>query len=521
MSDTQLLTQARRFLAIFKSYERAHGRYGLKRGSSDSGKVVGFPRTEMTEMTEQAVLEHLRGLDGVGGLPLLEDDNVWWAALDFDDNTIDHPALARQIKKLGLPLTVCRSKSGGAHCYIFFNEPQPALEVRERMSVFASLLGRAGCEVFPKQDTRASKDDVGNWINLPYHGAATGATLRPGYSSEGHDLTLDEFLSTVEQTRGGLPSTETLNAQDDGGLLEDGPPCLQHILSRGGLGEGERNEGMFNVGVYLRKRFPDNWQTHMLKYNMEMCDPPMCAAEVAALEKAVGKKEYGYLCGQHPIKPFCQKRTCLRRRFGIGQSQLEESVEITGLTKYDSGSPNTVRWGMTIGGGRIIVDTATLYDPSAFNRACMASINRIPVSMPPARWRKHLDELLQKADVVILPEDASPTGQVWLWVVSFMTQRAHAKVMDEVQTGRPYHEKGKVYFRSQDLFQFLKSNRVDYENETMVYHLLRDKGVSKKYFKLKKGDGTQMGSNLWILPLPEDVQAPNEPEDQEIKKEAF
>lgn len=518
MSDLQ--KQAARFLAIFKGYEHAHGRYALKKGSSDSGKVVGAPVTIMTEMPVDAVVEHFKGGEGVGGLPLLEDDHVWWAALDIDDNSIDHAALTKHIKKLGLPLIVCRSKSGGAHCYVFFNTPQPASDVRIRLNEWSALLGRAGCEVFPKQDTRASKDDVGNWINLPYHNAAQGFTVRPAYDAEGKDMDLETFLTLVEKTRGVLPGSSDV-VTENSGLLEDGPPCLQHILSRGGFGEGERNDGMFNVAVYLRKRYPEDWQNHMLKYNEEMCDPPMKAGEVVGVEKSASRKDYGYRCSQAPIKPFCQKRTCLRRRFGIGQSNLDEAVEITGLTKYDSGSAQTIRWGMTIAGGRIMVDTATLYDPSSFNRACMAVINRIPVSMPPARWRKHLDELLQKADVVVLPEDASPTGQVWLWIVSFMTQRAHAREMSEVLTGRPFHENGKVYFRSQDLFQFLKANRIDYEDETQVFHLLRDKGVEKKYHKIKKTDGSQTGANLWILPLPEDAQAPTNAANEQVEKEAF
>jgi hypothetical protein len=519
MSDNALREQARRFLALFQSYEHAHGRYGLKRGSSDSGKVVGYPRTETTPLTEDVILEHFKGLDGAGGLPLMEDNTVFWSALDIDDNSIDHAALSRQIKKLGLPLVVCRSKSGGAHCYVFFKEAMDAGEVRERMTSCAAILGKAGCEIFPKQDSRANKDDIGNWINLPYHNAV-GISLRPAYNAEGHDMTLDEFLDTVEQMRGGLPDMKPV-AKDEGGLLEEGPPCLQHILSKGGLGEGERNDGMFNVAVYLRKRFPDNWQTHMLKYNMEMCDPPLGAGEVAALEKAAGRKDYGYRCSQHPIKPFCQKRTCLTRKYGVGQAATDESVEITGLTKYQSASSPKVYWGMTIGGGRIMVDTATLYDPGSFNKSCMAAIGKLPIFMSAGKWHKHLNGLLATADIVQLPDDASSEGQIWLSIIAFMTQKAHAREMSEVLTGRPYHKDGKVYFRSQDLFSYLKANRVNIESEYAVYFILREHGVEKKYFKVRSTDGSYNGANLWMVPLPADVQVPVHADAEEVKKEAF
>lgn len=519
MSDNEAL--ARRFMALFDGYEHAHGQYILKRGSSDSGKVVGQPFTVPEPWTLSSVLEHLQGNTGAGGIPLLEDNTVRWAAMDFDVYGIDHAALARQVEALKLPLIVCRTKSGGAHCYIFFAIPQPATDVREQLAAWAAVLGHGGCEIFPKQDSRADRGDVGNWINLPYHGAFKGSTLRPAYGPDGRDLYLEEFLDRAENMRlTELPQVVISADRDPGGLLADGPPCLQHILNRGGFGEGERNEGLFNVAVYLRKRYGDTWGSHLLKYNMEMCDPPLSASEVVALEKAVNRKDYGYRCQQAPIKPFCQRRTCLARAYGVGQGADEAGAEITGLTKYDSGSPATVRWGMTIGGGRIIVDTATLYDPSAFNRACMAVINRIPVSMPPARWRKNLDELLQKADVVHLPEDASPIGQTWLWVVQFLTQKAHARTFDEILTGRPYHEDGKVYFRSQDLFQYLRANRVAFGDETDVYHLLREKGVDKKYHKLRQAGRSTAGAQVWFLPLPEGAEPPK-PANEEITKEAF
>jgi hypothetical protein len=49
--------------------------------------------------------------------------------------------------------------------------------------------------------------------------------------------------------------------------LPGGPPCLQHLLSQGGIAEGGRNNGLFNLGVYLRKSDPENWQERLEEYN--------------------------------------------------------------------------------------------------------------------------------------------------------------------------------------------------------------------------------------------------------------
>ena len=43
-------------------------------------------------------------------------------------------------------------------------------------------------------------------------------------------------------------------------LIADGPPCLQ-ILCAEKISEGGRNNGLFNIGVYLRKAFPDSWES--------------------------------------------------------------------------------------------------------------------------------------------------------------------------------------------------------------------------------------------------------------------
>jgi hypothetical protein len=56
--------------------------------------------------------------------------------------------------------------------------------------------------------------------------------------------------------------------------LKDGPPCLQ-VLLRQGFPEGTRNNGLFNLGVYLRKAYPDDWETKILEYNQAIMDPPL------------------------------------------------------------------------------------------------------------------------------------------------------------------------------------------------------------------------------------------------------
>lgn len=73
---------------------------------------------------------HLEGKKGVGSIPIDENNQCLFGALDIDEYDLDLVKLFKKIKQLKLPLTVCRSKSGGAHLYIFLKEKVSATELR-------------------------------------------------------------------------------------------------------------------------------------------------------------------------------------------------------------------------------------------------------------------------------------------------------------------------------------------------------------------------------------------------------
>ena len=84
-----------------------------------------------------------------------------WAAIDIDVNDIDHASLGKKVEDLGLPLVVCRSKSGGAHCYLFLQKPCPAKDVVDALRNWSAALGYPGVEIFPKQIRRALDQETG------------------------------------------------------------------------------------------------------------------------------------------------------------------------------------------------------------------------------------------------------------------------------------------------------------------------------------------------------------------------
>jgi len=487
-----------RFAALFAGYSRAHGTYTLGK-PGENGKIGGVASTVAGAPTLATYAGHLAGTGpGLGIIMLRDDDTCVFGAIDYDVRTMDHVKAEAAVRRLGLPLVLCKSKSGGGHFYVFLREPVPAALLRDRLDEWKAQLGMAAkTETFPKQSVRFSANDIGNWINLPYYGGT-----RPALKN-GRALSLAEFLDFAEASRLSLAELDAKTTTDV--LFEEGPPCLQVLHLNGGFVEGTRNEGMMAVIVYLKKRYGDDWEKHLDRYNQEMAHLP--ARELVSLAKSNGKKDYAYACSKPPINACCQRRVCTRREFGVGEGPSDvKGYTISSLTRYDSSHGDEPMWGMEVNGKRVMVSNSAFYARDDFNRAVMAQANTIPIHMTPARWLRYLAELIVGADVVLMPDDAGPTGQLWHHVVAFAEQTANALDREEVWLGKPYRENGVCYFRSHDLFRFLDARKIRYPSTQAVWQLLRHHGADKAQWHLK---GKFI--NVWSLPIRTDWDQDDDP----------
>ena len=241
-----------RFQSLFTSYTKAHGRFCITGTAPESGKKKGIARTVYGRVSDAEWHEHFSvgGREGLGLIPLSDDGvSVQWAAIDIDDNAINHLELERLVSELGLPLVVCRSKSGGAHCYLFLETPCPVKEVVDALKNWSGALGYPGVETFPKQtsrevDSETGKPRPGNWINLPYFGA--GTTDRYCVSG-GESLSLDGFVELAEGSRVGQEALK-----------------IRHIIAthseitRSAKSQEGRNGFLFSAGCRLRYRGADD-----------------------------------------------------------------------------------------------------------------------------------------------------------------------------------------------------------------------------------------------------------------------
>ena len=128
-------------------------------------------------VTDEAILEHLRGRHVMGVYPLLEDETCWFLAVDFDKSSWmeDVKAFAETCREFDIPVNLERSRSGnGAHAWFFFTAPVPAGLARkmgcyfltETMSRRHQLSMESYDRLFPNQDTMP-RGGFGNLIALP------------------------------------------------------------------------------------------------------------------------------------------------------------------------------------------------------------------------------------------------------------------------------------------------------------------------------------------------------------------
>lgn len=488
----------KRFMRLFRGYEKAHGEYRVQKTEAD-GKMSGRAVTVAEPATVNHFESHLRGGDYILGIIMLRENNSCnFGVIDIDirgEVKLNESLESLEKKIESTPLVLCRSKSGGAHLYLFCEPAIAAIDMVAKLNEFAATLGYGGAEIFPKQISRANERDRGNWINLCYW---DGNDSERHAIHKGKKLSLEQFLDLAEKKQTSYEALENFKP-DLINMFEDGPPCLQHIMTMG-FPEGGRNISLFNVGVYYRKKNPDDWQEDLMKFNYEHLSEPLPSGEVNGLVKSVSKKEYAYTCKQAPVCNYCEKSKCMKREYGVGGIGGGQAIEIDAITKYETENRQSVRWYIEIQGERIEVTTQQLLDQRQLQKLCVEKLNKCPSTMPGQRWEQRINELLGSVEVVIDPDDASPQGQFEKMLDSFLTGKVQARHRDEIMNAKPWHDtdEGKVYFRSEDLFIYLDARRFRYPSQHQIWSWLRVIGGDRKTFRIKSKP-----VKVWSVPAPD------------------
>lgn len=479
---------AEKLYGIFHGSNRAHGSFTV--GIASTGqKTQGTAKTIKTVGANlKHWQKHLEGQEGLGIIPIDEENCVKWGAIDIDLYSLNLEALVKKIEEFKLPLVVCRSKSGGAHVYCFLKEKAPAGDMQDKLREIAAGLGYGGVEIFPKQrEVLVDRGDIGSWLNMPYFEGDT--SLRYAFDKKGKALTVEGFIKFVEKRS--ITHEELLNLDiptlDD---IKDGPPCLQVLLKQG-FPQGTRNNGLFNVGVYLKKANPEKWETEIEDYNRKYVSPPLPAQEVLTLISTLRKKEYNYKCSDEPIKSYCNVAKCRTCKFGVGGGGAAPTF--SSLAKLDSKPP---LWFLSIDDKRLELSTEQLQNQIKFQRVCMETLNIMPPRMNDRGWQALIQNLMDNGmEIIEVSNDISVDGQFNELLESFCTDMAQANSKEEILLGKPFTEEGRTFFRIKDLKEYLVKHRFTELETNRIASKLRDMKAEHKFVNMKG-----RGVNLWSIP---------------------
>ena len=477
----------KKFSAIFDGLKEAYGYFKIEKTGSN-GKAQGKAGVTREPRTTKLWENHLSGKGtGLGIIPINEDNMCKWGCIDVDQYPLDHKLLVDKIRKLKLPLVVCRSKSGGAHCFLFSKDWVEAKDMQKSLQNMSAALGYGESEIFPKQiKLHLDRGDVGNFLNLPYYDHENG--LRYAFLDDGTSASIEEFYELYERFVQTPEEVVKLQIVGEGetDLLSNGPPCLQ-ILCKAKISEGGRNNGLLNIGVYLRKAYPDSWESEILKYNMEYLSPPLPLPEVNVVAKQVERKDYAYKCSDAPINAHCNKELCRTRKFGIGAAVA--GATIANLRKYNSVPPV---WFMDVNGEPLELDTEALMNQLQFQKACMEQLNFMPRSMAKQQWESRISTLLSEmkdneSAIIEVAQDASISGQFYDYLEEFCRHQQQAQDKEEILLRRPWtdEEEDITFFRLKDFEGFLRKNKFFEYKSHKIAQRLRDINGESIVLKIK------------------------------------
>lgn len=153
-----------------------------------------------------------------------------------------------------------------------------------------------------------------------------------------------------------------------------------------------------------------------------------------------------------------------------------------------------ITWIWDVDGARIQLETAEIKDQGRFHTRCMEELNKWPARVKPNQWADIVRGFLETCEVMDVPEDARPEGQMWFYLEQYCTQQARARSKEELLQKKPWTHDGRVYFSGPSFHQYLTKQGIRINTRTL-WVWLRERGAETQFMNIKG-----RGINVWSVP---------------------
>lgn len=448
LAQTEAPSLAESMRDLFAGDDQHHGTYDpgrlrlvgekmeMKDESGNGALTVPGPPTV------ERWLAHLDGTTPLGVRPVRKDGACRWGVIDSDDYTIGLPEIVASVKKNDLPLVVCRSKSGGAHLFLFATDWVTQATMHEALTACRRVLRLAKGETFPP------RDGPGNWLNMPYFGG--DQSDRHGVKPNGLAMSVPEFLSAVEAKQVFPHKLEQIAARE-------GPP---------GAGNADRRATDAGEGCHRARRALDRFADE-LSATPEGSRATLLYGRAKDMGRMVGARwieeneviarlvEAGVASGLTSFEALGH----IRR--GIADGIKEPPEEEPDADRYPTierivvlvgGEEET--WRLTLAeGGDITLPVREVMHYYTFNTRCAARLRVSFRQLKNDAWSDRINEALRHATEEQVPRDETPEWVFFEQLYSFCMDKHRANSIDEIILGKPWQDEDedRVYFTVSDL----------------------------------------------------------------------
>lgn len=500
-----LITELPAFVSLFTGNQECYVENIYSPEQAKKGeKLKGQSFYKKEPVVDKLFLAHLRGEKGLGISPIDTEDKCRFAVIDIDVYGGKLKRVVQALYDSMLPIVPVRSKSGGLHIYFMFKKPVSAKSVRILLNKIVDIFGlnklfEKSVEIFPKQNTLAGGKQ-GSCINLPYYAAEKSKQFV--IDREMHKV---DFLTALKIFDNARCTLDVFNDVIDTLEYWDAPCCIQTILLSKAIGKDSgRNNFLYTVSIYLKKKFGEDFLGHLEDIN-ESLSHPIEQQELQSIYLSVRDNEYNYKCHDIPCEGFCNKKECSQREFGIGRNKgyftgldygqiyrmmAQDPYYVWELKPMDSdGEYTKVHF----------EDESKLLDQRHFARVCLRHLNMTPYIVKENTWFETLNANMQKVIEVEVSEttDTSASAEVKSAFFRYLAQkRAHEKYPVQVKLGLAYYMDGKYFFTNEGFERYLAAEKVKVTGLPLREHLIRF-GAKEDLLEYQKRSGENTTLKCW------------------------